>query len=246
MILFFPLSLHFTALILQLPHFFYVSSVYDTNTGENLTRDIAGKWKRRTDAERTFSTAAAVAAPTEPGAGERFVAAVCRRVHALLFFTASGPTSLMRLKPGCWSGAPSSSFSDSNSNWGPADKEAPLRVLGDNVELKSLDAVNNPYLAAAALVKAGLTGVKNEEGGLPRPRGHGEGDGGDDNNDDDDGDARPLEEVVLRAFRSWKSPSLGIFSPEALDTLEALRLADRRAMEGWSYEETRERLSLLF
>lgn len=251
-------------------------SVSDVGTGENLTRDVARKWRERTTATATTSAAdddkaTTTAAAAAVSAGEAFVAGVCARVDALLAFTTSGPTSHLRLQPGCWSGAPSSS---SPSNWGPANKEAPLRTLADNVEFKPMDATVNPYLAAAALAAAGIAGVANGEG-LPPPRGSAEeasaapvaaadaavapkaSSGG---GDGSGAPAAPSAEAVaaeaactkaVEALLRWKGEAGGgglspVFSPEALETLVALRRADLRAMRDWSYEQTRERLSLLY
>ena len=231
-------------------------SVVDGGTGENLTRDVAGKRSER------LARAAAARGVGAVTPGEAFVAGVCGRVDALLAFTSCGPTSHLRLQPGCWAGAPSSSppsssSSESCSNWGPADKEAPLRVLPDNVEFKPMDATANPYLAAAAIVAAGLEGVAKGEG-LPPPRGScvaaaaaapvpGTAVAG------EEPAAAAAERACMKsleALRAWKATERGglspIFSPEALEALEALRLADLNAMRDWSYEETRERLSLLY
>ena len=232
-------------------------SVYDKGTGENLTRDVARKWKERTTREAAGggSVGGGNVAPTS--AGEAFVAGVCDRVDALIAFTSCGPTSHLRLKLGCWSGAPSSS-SNSNStssNWGPADKEAPLRTLADNVEFKPMDATANPYLAAAALVAAGIEGVASGEG-LPPPRGSAAAataapvSASASGNSSEDDAAEAWCTKAIRALYAWRLADGGglvpIFSLEALETLMALRRADVDAMRGWSYEETRERLSLLY
>lgn len=265
-------------------------SVSDCGTGVNLTRDVARRWRERTTTAAATTSddnaAAAAATAADVSTGEAFVAGVCRRVDALLAFTTSGPTSHLRLQPGLWSGAPSSSSSSHSSNWGPANKEAPLRTLAANVEFKPMDATANPYLAAAALAAAGLGGVANGEG-LPPPRGSAEeeearsaapaaavadaadtaaapkassgGGGG------SGAPAAPSAEAVaagaactkaVEALLRWEEEEAGgglsrgglspIFSPEALTTLRALRRADLHAMRDWSYEQTRERLSLLY
>ena len=55
---------------------------------------------------------------------------------------------------------------------------------------------------------------------------------------------------AVEALLGWEREAGGglspIFSPEALETLVALRRADLNAMRDWSYEQTRERLSLLY
>ena len=250
-------------------------SVNDRETGENLTLDVARKWRERTTTTAATTSAgddddeaAAAAATAAASTGEAFVAGVCSRVDALLAFTTAGPTSHLRLQPGCWSGAPSSSSSSSSSpsNWGPANKEAPLRTLADNVEFKPMDATANPYLAAAALAAAGIEGVAKGEG-LPPPRGSVEEASAPapaaaaapeaSLNGDCSAAASAAAAVAeaactkaVEALLGWEREAGGglspIFSPEALETLVALRRADLNAMRDWSYEQTRERLSLLY
>ena len=120
-----------------------------------------------------------------------------------------------------------------------------------------MDATANPYLAAAAIVAAGLEGFAKGKG-LPPPRGScvaaaaaapvpGTAVAG------EEPAAAAAERACMKSLeelRAWKATERGglspIFSPEALEALEALRLADLNAMRDWSYEETRERLSLLY
>ena len=238
-------------------------SVYDAGPGENLTRNVAQKWSERNAAAGSGAAAARQSEVREgvATAGEAFVAGVCHRLDALLAFTASGPTSHLRLQRGCWAGAPSSSPS---SRWGPADKEAPLRTLADNVELKPMDATANPYHAAAALVAAGLEGVAERRGLVP-PRGYVSSTTTGGGDEDSQAAAATTAEAAcekaeaackkaLEALRVWSTasqPLAGgglqpIFAPEALDTLEALRAADLKATRDWSYEKMRGRLSLLY
>jgi glutamine synthetase len=99
--------------------------------------------------------------------GEAFAAGVLRHLPALLPFTAANPNSYRRIKPSMWSGA--------FRCWGVNNREAPLRLVGApgrpetvNFELKAVDGTANPYLALAAIVTAGLCGIR---GGytLPAP-----------------------------------------------------------------------------
>ena len=244
-------------------------SAYRKETGENLTFDVTGKWRRRRLAEKAAAVAEslatvmaeATAAAAEPTVGESLAAGVCSRVRALLFFTACGPTSHLRLKPNCWSGAPSAD--PRASDWGPANKEAPLRVLRDRCEFKPADATANPYLAAAALVSAALAGVARGER-LPPPR-KATATTTSPSSSAPAASAPPPSaadeaEAALRraeaALGEWASADGGglfssrdlfsIFTQEAISTLIALRHADLEAMRGWSYEKIRERLSLLY
>ena len=85
-----------------------------------------------------------------------------------LALTASSPSSYLRLKPHNWSSA---------WTWlGERDRESSLRICPTvdiagkdpsrqfNVEYRAADGTGNPYLALAALIRAGLDGLQN---GLP-------------------------------------------------------------------------------
>ena len=99
-----------------------------------------------------------------------FCAGVLRHLPAITVLTASSVPSYYRLKPHSWS---------SSYTWlAERDREASLRIcptvtIGGrdpapqyNIEFRVADATANPYLALAAIVRAGLAGLK---GGLPTP-----------------------------------------------------------------------------
>ncbi|PRW21027.1 ligase [Chlorella sorokiniana] len=93
--------------------------------------------------------------------GEAFLAGVLRHLPALMVFTTPAPNSYRRLAPHCWSGA--------YQCFGPQNREAPLRLCSTpgnpaaaNCELKTSDGTANPHLAAAALIVAGLLGVRQQ------------------------------------------------------------------------------------
>lgn len=76
-----------------------------------------------------------------------------------------------RLQPNTWSGA--------YLFWGNENKEAPLRAasppgtpggLTSNFEVKSFDGSANPYLGLAAIVSAGIDGLRQHLS-LPEPVG---------------------------------------------------------------------------
>jgi glutamine synthetase len=101
------------------------------------------------------------------GEGASYIAGLLRDLPPLVGLTAPSVPSLMRLRPGY--------FASAFAFWGVENREAALRyvpsspLLGDdhaNVELKPSDASANPYLALAALVACGLSGV---EDGLSLP-----------------------------------------------------------------------------
>lgn len=112
--------------------------------------------------------------PSGPGglsqAAAAFCAGIIRHLPALTVLTASSVSSYYRLKPHNWS---------SSYTWlGDKDREATLRIcptvsIGGrdpaksfNVEYRAADATANPYLALAAIVRAGLSGL---DGKLPCP-----------------------------------------------------------------------------
>jgi glutamine synthetase len=98
--------------------------------------------------------------PGPDGAG--WLGGLLRDLAALAAITAPSVPSLARLRPGYWAGA--------YQFWGVENREAPLRyVLGSkllgadyaNVELKTSDASANPYLALAAVIAAGVAGLRD-------------------------------------------------------------------------------------
>ncbi|HKS50918.1 MAG TPA: glutamine synthetase family protein [Pseudonocardiaceae bacterium] len=106
------------------------------------------------------SSATADDRPGPDGAG--WLGGLLRDLRALAAITAPSVPSLARLRPGY--------FSSAYQFWGVENREAPLRyVLGSsllgadhaNVELKVSDASANPYLALAAVIAAGLAGLRD-------------------------------------------------------------------------------------
>jgi len=102
-----------------------------------------------------------------------FCAGVLRHLPGITALSASSVSSYYRLKPHNWSSA---------YTWlGDKDREATLRIcptvtIGGrdpaksfNIEYRAADATANPYLALAAIVHAGLEGLKEK---LPCPPVH--------------------------------------------------------------------------
>lgn len=89
-----------------------------------------------------------------------FVAGIHAHLPALLALTTPTDNSFRRLRPGAWCGV--------FRAWGYDHKEAPLRVPTErhhaptNVELKSVDATTNPFLALTGIIAAGLDGVRRQ------------------------------------------------------------------------------------
>jgi glutamine synthetase len=103
-------------------------------------------------------------------AAAAFCAGVLKHLPAITVLTASSVSSYYRLKPHHWS---------SSYTWlGDRDREASLRIcptvtIGGrdpaksfNIEYRAADATANPYLALAAIVRAGIEGLKQK---LPAP-----------------------------------------------------------------------------
>jgi glutamine synthetase len=95
--------------------------------------------------------------------GGHFIAGVLDHLPALVALTCPSFVSYERLKPQMWAGAVAA--------WGYDNRECPVRVASSfagreensaNVEIKSVDASANPYLAAAGIIAAGLDGVRRE------------------------------------------------------------------------------------
>lgn len=102
--------------------------------------------------------------------GGAFAAGVLEHASALCALCAPSPISYTRLRPGHWA-ACTVAIGDANretllricSATGPADVDAGTRF---NLEFRGLDAAANPYLALAAVLAAGMDGIRR---GLTTP-----------------------------------------------------------------------------
>ncbi|XVF76352.1 hypothetical protein PTKIN_Ptkin13bG0259800 [Pterospermum kingtungense] len=101
--------------------------------------------------------------------GEEFMAGVLSHLPSILAFTAPLPNSYDRIQPNTWSGA--------YQCWGKENREAPLRTacppgipngFVSNFEIKSFDGCANPYLGLAAIIAAGIDGLRKHLH-LPEP-----------------------------------------------------------------------------
>jgi glutamine synthetase len=95
-------------------------------------------------------------------AAAAFTAGILLRLPALLAIGAPSVASYLRLIPQHWAGA--------FQAWGPENRETALRVVtgspgnqgrAANLEVKAFDLAANPYLVVAALVYAGLAGLRD-------------------------------------------------------------------------------------
>ncbi|KAM7255074.1 hypothetical protein ACFE04_020315 [Oxalis oulophora] len=101
--------------------------------------------------------------------GEEFMAGVLSHLPSILAFTAPVPNSYDRITPNTWSGA--------YQCWGKENREAPLRTacppgiedgLVSNFEIKAFDGCANPHLGLAAIIAAGIDGLRRHLR-LPEP-----------------------------------------------------------------------------
>lgn len=86
-----------------------------------------------------------------------FMAGILHHLPGLMALTVPSANSLERLQPSCWAGA--------YSCWGIDNREAAIRVISEldgslsHMELKTVDATANPYLALGGSIWAGLEGI---------------------------------------------------------------------------------------
>ncbi|CAL5334664.1 unnamed protein product [Camellia sinensis] len=101
--------------------------------------------------------------------GEEFMAGVLNHLPSILAFTAPIPNSYDRIVPNMWSGA--------YQCWGKENREAPLRTacppgvpngVVSNFEIKAFDGCANPHLGLAAIIAAGIDGLRRHLS-LPEP-----------------------------------------------------------------------------
>ncbi|OAA66611.1 extracellular developmental signal biosynthesis protein [Niveomyces insectorum RCEF 264] len=84
---------------------------------------------------------------------EKYYAGILEHMPALVAFTYSNPASYERLGDSVWAGG-------RWVTWGTQNRETPLRKIEhSHWELKCMDGLANPYLALAAVLLAGLSGV---------------------------------------------------------------------------------------
>lgn len=85
-----------------------------------------------------------------------FLAGVLEHLPAILAFTLPLEESYQRVNAGIWSGG-------EYVCWGTQNKEVPLRKCGPgHFELKTVDGIGNSYLSMAAVLAAGLHGLRHD------------------------------------------------------------------------------------
>lgn len=87
---------------------------------------------------------------------DAFLAGILHHLPSIVAFSLSLEESYARVAAGTWSGGEWIA-------WGTQNREAPLRQCGPgHWEMKTSDSTGNAYLSMAALVAAGLDGIRNE------------------------------------------------------------------------------------
>lgn len=95
---------------------------------------------------------------------ESFFAGILKQLPALCAFTLPSEDSYERVSDGTWSGG-------TWCMWGEQNREAPLRRVeakDAHWEMKTFDGLANVYLAAAAILHAGILGIE-AKASLPEP-----------------------------------------------------------------------------
>lgn len=88
---------------------------------------------------------------------ESFYAGILSHLRSICAFTYSNMVSYERVKDGFWAGG-------TWVTWGTQNRETPLRkVDNSHWEFKCMDGLANPYLGMAALILAGLHGVREQK-----------------------------------------------------------------------------------
>lgn len=93
---------------------------------------------------------------------KEFLAGLLEHLPAVAAFTLPTPASYKRVADGIWSGGTYVSYGNEN-------REAPVRLTNAaspssrHFELRFIDGTANPYLALAAILAAGMTGIKTKQ-----------------------------------------------------------------------------------
>jgi glutamine synthetase len=178
-----------------------------------------------------------------------FCAGVIRHLQALTVLTASSVSSYYRLKPHNWS---------SSYTWlGDRDREATLRIcpimaIGGrdpsksfNIEYRAADATSNPYLALAAIVRAGLAGLKDD---LPCPPIH-SGDPADLTKEQrEERGLHRLPETLADALKALREDRVvsSWFSPIFLETFIGMKDFEMKSLEGLDEQAICERYRTVY
>lgn len=172
--------------------------------------------------------------------GAAFAAGLLRHMPALTAIAAPSVVSYMRLRPNRWSAC--------WTNLGNRDREAGVRICpffetpgasraGQyNIEYRAADATANPYLLLAAIVNAGLEGLKAD---LPAPEVTDSDPGAMDEAERTRRGIRLLPQSLGEALDTLKSDTTacGWFPPEMLNAYERFKRTEIQLFDGLDPEE---------
>eukprot|EP01004_Peranema_trichophorum_P004205 NODE_3143_length_1414_cov_62.835012_g2730_i0.p1 GENE.NODE_3143_length_1414_cov_62.835012_g2730_i0~~NODE_3143_length_1414_cov_62.835012_g2730_i0.p1 ORF type:complete len:426 (-),score=76.16 NODE_3143_length_1414_cov_62.835012_g2730_i0:84-1361(-) len=150
----------------------------------------------------------------------QFIAGVLNHLPSLLAVLAPTTNSYRRIQPHTWSGA--------YQCWGRGNREAAIRLLDNNFEIKTSDATSNVYLGLGLIIYAGLDGIVQKRKLPPAT-------------------VEDPEEPMFKRLPSSLDESLGIFSkniyfqsvmgPQLFKAYTALKKFELEAFKGKSIEE---------
>ncbi len=190
---------------------------------------------------------------TGPGnlstAAASFCAGVIRHLPAITVLTASSVSSYYRLKPHNWS---------SSYTWlGDKDREATLRICPTvtaggrdpsrafNIEYRAADATASPYLALAAIVRAGIEGLRAK---LPCPS-LVTGDPSIMSQEQrDELGLKRLPESLPDALEAFQADSIvqSWFAPIFVATFVGMKAAEMKATDGLSEDDICQRYGMVY
>ena len=173
--------------------------------------------------------------PSETGLSpiaRSFTAGILQHLPALMAITTPSTNSYRRLQPHFWSGA--------YRCWGMDNREAAVRVPSNpvppsptHIELKTVDASANPYLALAGAIAAGLDGIRgNLDLGAPVDQDPG-------NFSESERQARQIDRLPTNlgeaiAALSQDQVLLDALGPDLAQAFLAVRKAEWEAMQNLS------------
>lgn len=164
-----------------------------------------------------------------------FVAGILDHLPALMALTTPTPNSYRRLQPHSWSGA--------FRCWGYDNREAAIRVPTNSelpspthIELKTIDASANPYLALGAVIVAGLDGITRQLP-LSEPVSIDPGNFSETERQQQGIDRLPIGLGDAIAHLEKDSILLDLLGNELAQAFLAVRKAEWNAMKDWNLEQ---------
>ncbi|MBD2452386.1 glutamine synthetase [Nostoc sp. FACHB-152] len=165
----------------------------------------------------------------------QFIAGILCHLPGLMALTTPSTNSYRRIRPHSWSGA--------YRCWGLDNREAAVRVPSDpgmgcptHLELKTVDACANPYLALGAVIAAGLDGVQR---GLTPPNPVNQDPGYISTEERTQNQIHPLPDNLGQAIVHLQQDDilLTALNPNLAKAFLAVRQAEWQAMKDWEFNE---------